>query len=274
MEAITSVRGLASHVFEWLDPEDKKSLSQTCRAFRSLYLENYFPCGLRPVGMRLEVASLAPQKKAAPACVCGRPSSPTARILGIKRPGCVGMISHCGKARCREKTVKRSLDMAIRSLLLDMGDGVYLPRPMYYSFMERIGEKNVHAKYSRMKYVHDSIVVTMMKHCLGRKNDEECDAGASLHSILDSRYATIDEMMRGSGKKQIIYVPLKDELSMFTITPPKDQDQTRAYEPGCPCSKRTKICLEPTPAWNFTYPSITPCSTPTLQSDGPVPMEY
>lgn len=271
MEIIASVRGLMPHVFKWMNPKDKKALSETCKSLRSSYMVQYFPEGLCPIKMQLELSNSCHKNSF---CVCGKRSSTTIQIPGMKKPGYIGMLSHCGKVKCREETIKKSYELCIRSLLLDSGNGFYLPPNMYYSFLDKVGEKDSCVKYTRMKCIHDSIVLTMMKHCLG-SGSEECYT-IPLHTILDSYYITYNDIMRGDvGKKQIIYIPLQKD--MFTVSPPSSSSSTKLTPTNVFSSGWVQQQQQPPPAWDFALcsPTITPQTQDSVnENNQPIPMEY
>lgn len=272
-------RWVTALIYAWLDPADKKALSATCKAARRVYVELYFPRGLRPIPIRLsEDAAWQPSGEASlfRRCPeCGARTSPTSNILGFKAPGRIGMLTHCKRPKCRDAVLRGSMDRALRALLLDGGESVYLSKASYYFHME----KCLYAK-SKSRATHDSLVTAMMRHVLCPDTTEFF--GVCPRLALECTYATIADVTQGRPRDSTnIYIPQRSQSTclrnMSTTNP---FNFAPAWNFSSSKAERPPQQLPPL-LFQFHMPLEQSQATPQLQqqqqqqnNDEPVPMEY
>lgn len=269
-------------IYARLDPAGKKALSATCKDARRVYVEQYFPRGLRPISIRLsDDAAWQPSGEASlfRRCPeCGARTSPTSNILGFKAPGKIGMLTYCKRPKCRDAVLRGSMDCALRALLLDGGESVYLSKASYYFHME----KCLYAKtnHSKSRAIHDSLVTAMMRHVLCPDTTEFF--GVCPRLALECTYATIADVTRGRPRDSTniyIYIPLRSQS-----TCPRNMSTTNpfnfapAWNFASPKAERPPQQLPPL-LFQFNMPLEQSQATPQLlqqqqNNDEPVPMEY
>lgn len=167
-----SVPGVAETIYSYLGPIEKKALSVTCKDMRTAYMRTYFPRGLAAAPMRLSADSYwggdgeASHLRRCGAPGCPRRASPTTNIMGMKTRTSIGMLTHCGRPRCREAVVMASYKRALEALLTDCrGEGWHMDATARDTLLGRaIAAAQC---YSRVRAVHDALVGAMIKHLLG-----------------------------------------------------------------------------------------------------------
>lgn len=268
---VLHVAGIAAVIYGFMDPADKKSLSQTCKTMRKVYIETYFPAGLVLAPMKLSVdASWSRNGEASLRRKCGadgctRRTSPTVNILGMKTPTKIGMLTHCGRPACRDEVVKKSYERAIVALVADGGSATHFSRSAYYSLMERcLAVCRSGLVYSRIRTAHDLLISAMMKQAMSSDKSEYHWASPWL--VLEASVTTPEILCKSSdfGTK-LIFVSVGMDVCMSSSVP-------RAPTPAQPIN----LFAPTTTATTFDFtPALTPASAPpALLPDEPTPMVY
>lgn len=157
--------GVAEIIFKYLlSSKDKKSLSETCKTMRRVFLSLYFPFNIiRPVKLSIHEYSESPSITTDEKC-CSDGCSNIQRgaIMGMpeKEFGTIGMIGHCYKSGCKLSILKKSYHKLVKLLLLDNGNGYYVDPSDYFMILKRCCSK------SSIRIKHDSIISGIFKRCI------------------------------------------------------------------------------------------------------------
>lgn len=183
--SIICTPGVAEGVFKWLSsPKDKKSLSETCRTMRKVFLSLYFPTNiLRPIQLSISCQSSPAKKCSGDGCS----KSPCGTIMGIsgKEFGKISTISHCHRANCRIGIIKKSYHNLVRLLLIDNGNGFYVDPSDYYYLLKRCCSKS-----SSIGIKHDIIVSNMIKRLISSDRTFDVNTESACPSFEELKMST------------------------------------------------------------------------------------
>jgi hypothetical protein len=164
METIIETQGLLEHVYKWLNPEDKKALSVTCKAARSSYISTYFPYNLQPAKLTF-ITTIKPGSFLYRCSSCNRIiKPPTHGTLGMVDYNTIKTLCYC--SRCKEAVIYSSFTYAVHALLLDGGEGIHITKQNYYNLFERCLNLSSSAKYHDVLVLHNSIINTFLKQMI------------------------------------------------------------------------------------------------------------